>query len=262
MKKLTTFRPIASMVRMTLAILMISLALVSCKKADDPGDVPSNGDTFTDTRDGNVYAFDTIGTQVWMTQNLAYLPSVQSPSVYSDSSKSFYVGGYDGTDVAAARATDKYKTYGVLYNWPAAMDGSAGSDLAPSGVRGICPHGWHLPSDEEWKILERYLGMTDEGADAMSQRNVGSVGIKLKSTTGWPEGCNGDNSSGFNALPGGFYFQDHIFRYIGIHALFWTTSIYPSGINRTWSRDLGQHAGVTRDAYYHYEALSIRCVRN
>lgn len=68
---------------------------------------------------------------------------------------------YDGEDVAAAKATEEYKKYGVLYNWYGAMDqenaqgGSA--DAVPSGVQGICPAGWHLPSKAEWQVLEDYV---------------------------------------------------------------------------------------------------------
>ena len=68
---------------------------------------------------------------------------------------------YDGEDVAAAKATEEYKKYGVLYNWYGAMDqenaqgGSA--DAVPSGVQGILPAGWHLPSKAEWQVLEDYV---------------------------------------------------------------------------------------------------------
>ncbi len=102
-----------------------------------------------DSRDSQIYQYITIGAQVWMTENLAYLPSVFAPATGSNSTAYYYVYGYNGTDVAAAKATSNYTTYGVLYNWPAAMNGSASSTSNPSGVQGICPSGWHLPSDAE-----------------------------------------------------------------------------------------------------------------
>ena len=117
---------------------------------------------FTDNRDGNVYSFVTIGDQVWMSENLKYLPSVVDRATYSNTDPYYYVYGYNGTDVPAAKATDNYKTYGVLYNWPAAID--------------ACPSGWHLPSDAEWTQLTNYLG------------GEGGAGAKLKATGTVQEG--------------------------------------------------------------------------
>ena len=114
-------------------------------------------DAIQDSRDSQIYQYKTIGTQVWMTENLAYLPSVVGPGTGSNSTAYYYVYGYDGTDVDAAKATSNYTTYGVLYNWPAAMSGAASSSADPSGVQGICPTGWHLPSDAEWTTLTDYL---------------------------------------------------------------------------------------------------------
>ena len=112
--------------------------------------------TFTDSRDGKVYKTVTIGEQVWMAENLAYLPSVIDPPTGSEDAGHetdpyYYVYGYADIDVAAAKATENYQTYGVLYNWTAAIT--------------ACPSGWHLPSDAEWKQLEMYLGVTQEEAD-------------------------------------------------------------------------------------------------
>lgn len=97
---------------------------------------------FTDTRDGNVYQCVKIGTQVWMKKNLAYLPSVNAVADGSVTDPKYYVYGYDGTDVATAKATANYTDYGVLYNYPAALIS--------------VPTGFHLPSDEELNTLEVY----------------------------------------------------------------------------------------------------------
>lgn len=123
-------------------------------------------DQLVDSRDNAVYRTVRIGGQVWMAENLRYLPRVNradesSRNEGSEGQPFYYVFGYDGNDVAAAKATPEFKSYGVLYNWFAAMDSAdaAGGDQAavPSGIRGVCPEGWHLPSRAEWEVLEHYV---------------------------------------------------------------------------------------------------------
>src|SRR5690554_382234 len=135
--------------------------------------------TFIDSRDGNEYNWVQIGDQVWMAENLAYLPSVNMVADGSEDAAGsyYYVYGYDGTNVADAKATANYNTYGVLYNWPAAMNGTASSTTNPSGIQGVCPAGWHLPSDAEWTELTDYLGETGAGAGGGT-----GAGGKLKET--------------------------------------------------------------------------------
>jgi uncharacterized protein (TIGR02145 family) len=98
---------------------------------------------FTDPRDGNVYPCVKIGNQVWMTKNLAYLPSVNAPDDGSTTEPKYYVYGNTGTDVEVAKATTNYQTYGVLYNWPAAMASA--------------PTGFHVPTDAELNELEVFV---------------------------------------------------------------------------------------------------------
>jgi len=99
---------------------------------------------FTDPRDGNVYECVRIGNQVWMTRNLAYLPEVTPTASWGSTSEAQYaVYDYTDTDVAEAKETTNYQTHGVLYNYDAAIISA--------------PEGFHVPSDEEWNILERYV---------------------------------------------------------------------------------------------------------
>ncbi len=93
-----------------------------------------------------------------MAKNLAYLPDVVKPDSGSQTTPLYYVYDYNGTSVNAAKETENYTIYGVLYNWAAAMAGSESSSNNPSGVQGICPQGWHIPSDAEWTQLSDYLG--------------------------------------------------------------------------------------------------------
>ncbi len=107
--------------------------------------------TFADTRDGIKYKMVKIGDQVWMAENLKYLPEITGVTdKVSETTPGYYVLNYHGSSVSEAKATQNYNTFGVLYNWPAAMAGASESNLIPSGVRGVCPEGWHLPSMNEW----------------------------------------------------------------------------------------------------------------
>jgi len=127
---------------------------------------------FTDPRDGTVYQCVRIGTQVWMTKNLAYLPSVNEVADNSTDDPMYYVYGYDGTDVATAKALSNYTEYGVLYNHPAAIISA--------------PTGFHVPSDEELNVLElATLEVIAEtaGDDLMTILNDGNVGIGTTSPT-------------------------------------------------------------------------------
>lgn len=132
--------------------------------------------------------------------------------------------------------------HGRLYNWHAASDS-----------RNIAPVGWHVPTDEEWKILEQYLGMTQAQADAQDWRGT-TEGQKLKQTgiLDW----GGTNESGFSALPSGYRLDtDGTFLQMGIFTHFWTAS-------DLWARGLGLTAQINRDNNNYQYGFSIRCVKN
>ena len=231
-----------------------------------------------DSRDGNLYSYKTIGTQVWMTENLAYLPSVVGPGTGSNSTAYYYVYGYDGTDVDAAKATANYTTYGVLYNWTAAMNGAASSSSNPSGVQGVCPPGWHLPSDEEWTQLETYLANNGHNYDG----SVGGdnfrdkIAISLASATGWDAyastnpGAIGNtnpaydayrNKSGFSALPGGRRYNYGSFYNIGLYGTWWSSS--ETYTDTAWLRNLlYDDSNVYRYYYNKVDGFSVRCLRD
>lgn len=203
---------------------------------------------FKDSRDTTTYSWVKIGTQTWMAGNLAYLPAVSPAIAGSDATASYYVQGYEGTTVTAAKATANYTTYGVLYNWIAATT--------------ACPSGWHLPSDGEWKVLETYLGMSPLDANSEEWRESGSIGTALKFTLGWNLNGNGDNRSGFAALPGGYRHKDGFFvTNLVTCATLWSASKY--GLSSAWSRDLASsRAGVNRLYYNISYGCSVRCLRD
>lgn len=150
----------------------------------------------TDPKDGRHYPAVAIGNQIWMAENLKYLPAVNQSTTTSTTDPYYYVYGYEGFSVDAAKLRENYITYGVLYNWPAAMNGEESSDTNPSGVQGICPDGWHLPSDAEWEELIEYLGNT------LAQEK-----LKESGNAHWIEPSNATNETGFTALPGGTLYQ-------------------------------------------------------
>ncbi len=223
--------------------------------------------TFTDARDNQVYSAVQIGSQCWMVENLAYLPSVSPSSAGSQTTPYYYVYDYQGTNVNAAKATSNYQTYGVLYNWPAAMAGDASSNSVPSGVQGICPNGWHLPGDEEWKILEGEVdsqyGYPDSEWDDSFWRGLDAGGsLKEMGTTHWSSPNTGaTNSSGFTALPAGFCGSSG--TYYGLDDYLYVWSSTQDGNTDAWFRSL--HSGgaeVYRSSNLKDNGFSVRCTKD
>jgi uncharacterized protein (TIGR02145 family) len=198
-----------------------------------------SANTFTDTRDSNVYQTVTIGNQVWMAENLKYLPSVVGPGTGSLTTPYYYVYGYSGSDVNAAKATANYTTYGVLYNWTTACNS--------------CPAGWHLPSDAEWSTLTTYLG----------DGSVAGGKLKETGTTHWSSPNTGaTNETGFTALPGGSRSGDGHFGDVGIYGSWWSAT--EGSTNDAWSRDVGYNSSNVYRRYYLSKELgfSVRCLRD
>ena len=216
------------------------------------------GDDFIDPRDSNIYPTVQIGNQCWMAKNLAYLPSVVGPATGSKTTPYYYVYDYHGTDDSEAKATSNYTTYGVLYNWPAAMNGQTGE-----GVQGICPSGWHLPTDAEYKTLEMSLGMTQDQADVTGWRGTDEGGkLKEAGTTHWLSPNTGaTNSSGFTALPAGYRFTYGSFSYIGDYTHFWTSSAV-EGDNACFRSLKSSSSMVDRLDCYRGLGFSVRCLRD
>ncbi len=219
-------------------------------------------DIINDSRDANTYQTVQIGNQCWMKENLKYLPSVSKVATASTTLPYYYIYGYDGTDVNAAKLTTNYSTYGVLYNWPAAMNGASGSTSNPSGVQGVCPQGWHLPSNAEWQQLEIYLGMDPAVVNTTGWRGNDEGGkLKETGTTHWASPNSGaTNSSGFTALPGGRRDTNGTFGDIGSYGNWWSTT--EDGSN-AWRRRLDYNsATVYRDTPNKGTGRTVRCVRD
>lgn len=226
------------------------------KQSIKPADVDSvifykptvPGNTFFDIRDGNIYRMESIGNMTWMAENLRYLPEIHSSFQGSSSSPRYYVYGYNGNSVEEAKATENYTTFGVLYNWPAAMAGAQGSLSFPSGVQGICPANWHLPSAAEWDVL----------VDAAGGETI--AGMNLKATEGWIENGNGDDEFGFTALPAGFRDVDGGFGSSGSLGYWWTTTILN---DLSAYRKMAYNSNsVFYESFYEGSGYSVRCVKD
>jgi uncharacterized protein (TIGR02145 family) len=203
-------------------------------------------------KDNKNYKVVKIGTRWWMAENLAYLPFVSPPSALSFTSPFCYVYDYTGTDLKTAKTLANYTTYGVLYNWPAAI--------------AACPHGWHIPSDAEWQQLEMALGMTQDQAESEGQRGT-NQGTQMKTSNGWNSNefanGNGTNSSGFTALPAGFRDVDRSYTYLG-EGTYWWSATEVDNIE-VWGRYVfGMYrSDVVRSEYSVKEfGFSVRCIRD
>ncbi len=222
--------------------------------------VPDNVTDF----DGNVYQAVVIGDQVWITADM-------NSTHYSDGTPITRVEGSSAW--AALEDADKAycwylnnpsngDTYGAIYTWAAAMNGSASSSANPSGVQGVCPDGWHVPSDAEWKELEMYLGMSQVDADNTGWERGNDVGSKMKEagTDHWQSPNIADNSSGFTALPGGYRSSnDGDFLDWHTNLGFWSATEDIDLL--VWDRGLeNDRTTVFRGTNYKNTGFSVRCL--
>lgn len=184
--------------------------------------------TVTDI-DGNVYQTVRIGSQCWMAENLrtTHYPNGDSILLYD------YGNGWTTTPFRWYPNNDSSNvgTYGYLYNWRAVMNGEASSDASPSGVQGLCPDGWHVPSSPEWTTLFDY--MSNNGQYRCDQYST-TIAKALASTSGWDDfygvRCavgndpSVNNTSGFNALPAGYSGGGGDGSQFGTSAYFWSAT--------------------------------------
>ena len=206
---------------------------------------------FVDQRDGKTYRMVIIGTQVWMAQNLNFGTMIGGDRTMRDdrvATKYCYNDKEVNCDV-----------YGGLYQWGEAMEYST-----LTGSKGICPEGWHIPSDGDWKKLEEYLGMTVAEVNETGYRGGGSyVGAKLKPRSSmWDvSDANKFEVSGFNALPAGYRYAFGTFYYIDEFGFFWTST--KASDTYIWYRSLSsKDSQVRRDYYYKTIGFSVRCIQD
>lgn len=200
--------------------------------------------------DGNTYNTIQIGNQLWMTENLKTTHYANGTEIQLvESLTDWNALGY--TDKAMCyydNSTINKDTYGALYTWAAAMNGANSGSSNPSNVQGVCPSGWHIPSDAEWTKLTDYLGgtgkMKETGTNHWASPNIGAT-----------------NESGFTALPGGFRYAYGGFRGLSYGAHFWSATEFSDVA--AWNRIL-YYDGSEVDQYGNPKdaGFSVRCTKD
>ena len=201
-----------------------------------------------DERDGKIYQTVRIGDQIWMAQNLDIGEMINGGTLATDNG---LIEKYCFGD-----APVNCELYGSLYLWREMMHyGATEMD------KGICPDGWHIPSDEEWKTLERALGMSQADADATGFRGPGTGGLlKDPGISFWNDPNQGaNNESGFSARGAGVFTSG---GFVGIKEMtgFWTSSLQ---VPNAWYRGLSYISDeISRETADDGDAFSVRCVKD
>ncbi len=224
---------------------------------------PIYGGGVTDI-DSNEYITVIIGEQEWMAENLRVTRDANG----NDISRHCYDHDPDWCDL-----------YGGLYTWSTIMNGESSSDSSPSGVQGICPAGWHIPSDAEWAELINFLAA--QGFPNSDTSNGAANALKSCKQVDSPLGGGCDTSEhprwdphnthygfdefGFSALPGGSSSPPEAFFYLGAVGAWWSATEFPSdyGLPSAWVRVMAPKHGNVHHSYYPKSfGLSLRCVRD
>jgi uncharacterized protein (TIGR02145 family) len=191
--------------------------------------------------EGETYQTVVIGSQTWMARNLNY--AVEGSKCYGNSEANC-------------------ATYGRLYDWATAMalpgcgyGTSCGSQIG-SKHKGICPSGWHLPSDAEWDVLITTVGGSS------------TAGTKLKATSGWNDyngASGGTDSYGFSALPGGLGSSGGNFYFAGNDGYWWSSTEgndYYANFYANFRYMYNINESVRWDSYYKDDLFSVRCLQD
>ena len=210
--------------------------------------------------DGNTYNTVRIGIQCWMAENLR-------TTKYADGTD-IALGSGTSTSVAYRyypnNSSSNVANYGYLYNWKAVMRNSSSSSANPSGVQGICPTGWHVPSTGEWTELTSYVSSQSQYT---CNGNFSNIAKALASTTGWNSHTgtcaigntpSDNNTTGFSAVPAGYYNGSSSF---GNYADFWSST--QSNSSSAYYRYLDYNsASMGSSTSSKSTGYSVRCLRD
>ena len=207
---------------------------------------------FTDPRDGRVYKTVKINNQEWMAENLNVSKYCNGDPISNVEEEDKWGNNKAGAWCYYNNDPVNKEDYGKLYKWNAVND-----------PRGLPFKGWHIPSDDDWKELERNLGMSQRDADRIGWRGT-DEGCKLKETgtLHWkePNEC-ATNQSSFNAVPGGYRDVSGDFYVITYSGYYW--SITEQKPHFIWYRTLYHNSNkIHRKEGYEGDGFSVRCLRN
>ncbi|MFH2095485.1 MAG: FISUMP domain-containing protein [Bacteroidota bacterium] len=201
------------------------------------------GNNFTDPRDGKIYPTVQIGSQCWFAKNLNYgtfTQSTTSGSPHSNVSNNGVVQKYCYNNVE-----DSCISLGGMYEWDELMNYTT-----TEKTQGICPDGWHIPSDQELKEMEMAIGMSQTEADNLGQRGT-DEGTKLR--TG--------GSSGFEALLNGYRYVYGQSAGYSTEYYLWTSTVDSADATKAYYRSLrSSHTQVERARALQIHGFSIRCL--
>lgn len=215
--------------------------------------INNQAQTVTDY-DGNSYNTVTIGTQIWLKENLnathynngEMLPNVTNGSEWSSLNSGAYCEYENNSDYSVI--------YGKIYNWYAAVDS-----------RNLCPTSWHVPTNDDWIILTGYLINNGYGFDGLPN----NIGKSMAATSGWtPSSIAGqvgndqtsNNSSGFTALSGGYRSNYGTFSSVGGYGYWWTSTEFNAGCSYDWG--IAYNSGLVTSYFCsgNPNGFSVRCV--
>ncbi|MFZ4785853.1 MAG: fibrobacter succinogenes major paralogous domain-containing protein, partial [Flavobacteriales bacterium] len=229
-----------------MVLFSISALLFACSKDEEEPRVIERS-TVTDIH-GKVYKTVKIGDQWWMAENL------QTRTFRNGDPLNLILGDAPNelwaTEDTSACTYALDSTKGFLYNYDAVMD-----------PRGIAPEGWRIPTDEDWKKLEAYIGMSESEVSKTAWRGTteGEL-LASKNSLGWGQGSLfGKDEYGFNGQPGGVRIHDGRSNLTGEVALWWTSTPKDSLV---WYRYMDSHeTRVFRHYTYPTYGMSIRCIK-
>lgn len=228
--------------------------------------LPCSAERFITDFDNNIYNTVQIGNQCWMRENLRTTHYANGDTILeggellSESQPYRYTPHNDVNTIS---------TFGYRYNWNAVMHGANSSETNPSGVQGICPDGWHVPSIAEWQQLSDYVSSVyayrcDEQESYIAKALASATDWGITNTTFdcvIGNNTEANNATGFSALPAGI--TDPDFNGFEYCIDFWSATVADEDYNFSWFRSLFS-ASATMDVWQRpqYSGFSVRCVRD